>query len=120
MRFFDKRKRQRRKAERDRTSLGNVLLELGYCTQADVAAALQEQCETPLGERLLDSNAITTRQLQHALLWQQVLRGQADTALLQPYGSEQFRAIDEVVGRLRHIADAIRQRAREETSRVAS
>jgi hypothetical protein len=104
---FGGRRRKLSKASRDITSLGNVLLDLGYCKKDELASAIEEQSESlpRLGELLITRGIITRDQLSHALLRQEVLRGKNDPSLLNQYGPCQRRqAIAEAAKRLERIA----------------
>ena len=107
--MFGARKRRKEKAEKDQSSLGNVLVDLGYCSRPDVHDVLEKQLDTMplLGELLVSQNVITSDQLEHALLRQRVLRGEEDPQSLKRYGAERRRkAFDEVATRFRTVADS--------------
>ena len=107
--MFGARKRRKAKAERDQSSLGNILVALGYCSRNVVHDMLAKQAKTTplLGELLVGDNVITNDQLEHALLRQRVLRGEEDPLALKRFGSERRReAIGEVASRIRHVADS--------------
>lgn len=109
-------KRRKRKAENDHSSLGNILVDLGYCSRLQVHEAVGKQLSTEewcvaalprLGRLLVDDAIITTEQLEHALLRQRVLRGQSDPSELKRYGtSTRNSAIGEVVERFRGVAES--------------
>lgn len=101
------RKARMRRARRDRTSLGNILKDLGYCTEADLDAVLDTPSDLQLGRQLLDAGAVTVEHLEHALMRQQVLRGEMDPGCLKRYGTGHRRkAVAEVTDRLQNIAES--------------
>ena len=107
--MFGKRKRRQAKAGRDTSSLGNVLVDLGYCSRDSVAQTLRQQIESRplLGQMLIDQGIITPDQLDHALLRQQVLRGKDEPSKLKAYGAEPRRnALESVADRLKRIAES--------------
>jgi len=106
-------KRRKRKAENDHGSLGNILVDLGYCNRVHVHEAVGEQLSAEewgvppplLGRLLLDTNVITAEQLEHALLRQRVLRGQSDPTELKRYGTAtRISALGEMAERFRGVA----------------
>lgn len=107
--FGSKRSKAKARADRDGSSLGHVLLELGYCDTTSLYEALAEQSEdTPrLGRVLVDRGIITEEQLEHALTRQRVLRGQVDPSELVQFGAAKRReALREMTDRLRDAADS--------------
>lgn len=110
--FKLQRRRRKARARTDGSSLGNLLVELGYCSTAQIDAFVTEQDELLLGQVLLDNNIITTEQLEHALLRQQVLRGQDEPGKLRSYGSEKRRqAMQELGQRIEQAARSTGQLA---------
>jgi hypothetical protein len=102
-------KRRKDKAGRDNTSVGNILVDLGYCDRKTVFNTVRIQIESMprIGELLVDQAVITPEQLDHALMRQQVLRGLKEPDSLKRYGMEdRKRAIAEAARRLRIIADS--------------
>lgn len=98
---------KRKKAQKDRSSIGHVLVDLEYCAPQDIIDVLEEQIgQMPrLGQMLLDRGMVTKEQLEHALLRQRVLRGESDPAELARYGAEKRReALSEMTDKLRAIA----------------
>lgn len=107
--FGSKRAKAKAKARRDHTSVGRILLDLGYCDPKDLDAALADQAERMprLGEMLIHRDVITSEQLEHALLRQRVLRGQSDPSELKRYGATaRKQALSELTVRLRAVADS--------------
>lgn len=101
------RKARLRRARRDRTSLGSILKDLGYCSEADLNAVLDTPSDLQLGRQLFEAGAVTTEQLEHALMRQRVLRGELDPGELKRYGTGHRRkAVAEVTDRLQHIAES--------------
>jgi len=106
-----KRTRKLAKAERDITSLGNILIDLGYCTEAQKIAAIREQSTSMplLGRLLVDKGVIDQEQLEHALLRQKVLRGHTPPSALKAYGTQKRRhMLNEVKEALNKIANSTR------------
>lgn len=65
----------------DKTSIGNVLLELGLVTRVQLDEALQRQAaRAPLGAILVEMGAVTDEQLEHALAHQALRRGDRKAA----------------------------------------
>jgi hypothetical protein len=112
--MFGAAKRRRRRAENDRSSLGNIRVDLGYCSRPQVHQAVAEQSEAeqfdvdlPLGRLLIDANIITQDQLEQALLRQRVLRGQSDPNELKRYGTGgRIDAFGKVADRFRGLAES--------------
>lgn len=112
--MFGAARRRKRRAENDRSSLGNILVDLGYCSRPQVHQAVAEQLEAeefcaarPLGRLLLDANIITLDQLEQALLRQRVLRGQSDPDELKRYGTGgRIDAFGKVADRFRGLAES--------------
>lgn len=73
--------RDKNSAQNDKTSIGNVLLDLGLVTTEQLSKALniQEAQSPELGTILIDLGAIDKTQLEFALLKQKELRGDAST-----------------------------------------
>jgi len=64
-------------AERDPNSLGNLALERGFITEADLDAALNIQKERlQLGQLLVEMGKLTMDQLEELLLEQKIRRGE--------------------------------------------
>jgi hypothetical protein len=62
----------------DPTSIGNILVRLGYCSIEAVFAAVAIQAQrAPIGEILVEEGEITRDELETALLEQRVERGEA-------------------------------------------
>lgn len=107
--FGNKRAKAKAKARKDRTSLGRILVDLGYCEPKDLDVALADQAERmpQIGQILIHRDVITEEQLEHALLRQRVLRGQSDPSELKRYGaSVRKQALSELTVRLRAVADS--------------
>lgn len=71
--------RPKEKAAEDPTSLGNVVIKLGWCTKDQVAKVVQkieEAYDSRIGKFLLDEGLINEEQLQEALYHQRAMRGQ--------------------------------------------
>ena len=66
-------------AAADETSLGNILVKLGFITQEDLAKAVGiQKSKTPfIGEILVDLKMIRVDQLEFALMQQKISRGKA-------------------------------------------
>lgn len=63
--------------ETDHSSLGNLAVELGYCSEDELRRALRIQNERlPLGEILIEIGAISRDYLDDLLVDQKVQRGQ--------------------------------------------
>lgn len=110
-------RRRLAKAERDGTALGNVLVDLGYVTRQQMHAAVAEHAAVAqhakslalLGNSMVALGLIDQDQLDHALLRQQVLRGQTSPSSLQRYGSERRqRLLNDVKQTLTRIATRTR------------
>lgn len=102
-------KRTRTRAHRDHNSLGNILVDLGYCTEHDIKMTIAKQCNgnslQPLGQLLVNAEIITQDQLDHALLRQRVLRGKEDPASLKRFGtSRRIEAFNEIADRFKDVA----------------
>jgi hypothetical protein len=108
--MLNARKRRSVRAERDASSLGNILVDLGYCSRDDINIIVNNPARSItslLGERLVRADIITREQLEHALMRQRVLRGQEDPGALKRYGTEgRRRAFGEIALRLRDVADS--------------
>lgn len=107
--FGSKRAKAKAKARKDHTSLGRILLDLGYCEPKDLDEVLADQTERmpQLGQILLHRGTITTEQLEHALLRQRVLRGQSDPSELKRFGSNvRLKALNEMTVRLKAVAES--------------
>lgn len=103
-------KRLRTRAQKDRNSLGNILVDLGYCTEHDIKIALARQCNgdrlKPIGELLVNAEVIARDQLEHALLRQRVLRGKEDPTSLKQFGTaRRNQAFHEIAERFRDVAN---------------
>jgi len=66
------------KARKDETSLGNVLLGLGYISEETLEVAIKiQKSQSMLGRILISMDEITEQQLKDALLEQKILRKKA-------------------------------------------
>lgn len=68
-----------KKAQKDPTSLGNLLIREGLCTREDIIEALSD--EWMLGESLVRRGKISSSQLEIALTRQAVARGRGNGAV---------------------------------------
>lgn len=65
-------------AGEDDTSIGNILVELGFVTDDQLKEAVEIQRRAnPLGKILVEMGAITDEQLDEALMQQRIKRGEA-------------------------------------------
>lgn len=69
----------------DPTSIGNILIELGYCTQTDIDRVRNKE----MGDLLVAEEVITPTQLEWALVYQKVQRQEATTAETRQFAREQ-------------------------------
>jgi len=102
-------RKRRRARENDVSSLGNILVDLGYCTAGHIGQMLREQIESmPLiGQMLVERHIITSEQLEHALLRQQVLRGRDEPAKLKAYETNhRLKALSDMADRLQQTAES--------------
>jgi hypothetical protein len=107
---------QKRKARAGRniSSLGTLLVELGYCSRDEVESIAQDTAPTKLGQRLVAKGVITQEQLDQALLRQGVLRGHAEAAELRIYGAGRRRkALKDITDRIKGIAESAGQMAKQ-------
>lgn len=104
--MLSRRKRRQARAERDASSLGNILTDLGYCSRDSIRQALKRQGPVKLGRTLLDERIVTPEQLEHALMRQRVLRGREEPSKLKAYGPDGRRtALKQIAERLQAVAD---------------
>jgi len=91
------------KAERDQAALGNILIELGHTDKQTLGRALMSSA--PLGQTLLGWKAITPEQLQEALIYQKVYRGEISPTEASRLHKEKRRALmSDVLEQLRTMA----------------
>lgn len=105
----DKHIRKMERASKDKSSLGNILLELGYCTEESLRDVVMEQMEANplLGKLMVIKGVINRNQLEHAIIRQRVLRGEADPMELKRFGHIQRRdAIKKMADRLETTAQS--------------
>jgi hypothetical protein len=86
-------------AQKDESSLGNILITLGYVTPEQVKNAIEiQKMQAPIGEILVRMKAITREQLEEALMLQKVNRGEATIREEgQLYRTQKKRLLGEVV-----------------------
>ncbi len=95
--------------DEDATSIGNILLRLGYCQPNDISTALARVNGTKLlGEVLVDMGAVSRPQLEWASQYQRMERGEVNPADIL---REQRTAFFEE-------ADAVNKTTRELTGRM--
>lgn len=70
----------------DPTSIGNILIELGFCEQHDIDVALDEIEQKRMGETLVAMDVIDADQLDRALKLQRLRRRQ-----MSPREESEFR-----------------------------
>lgn len=95
------------KASRDGTSLGNILLELGYVTEEDLEEAIRiQKSQSMLGSILVDQmKAITMSQLEEALLEQKIRRNKANLREITKFQAvKQNQLVTEVAEGFRNLA----------------
>lgn len=90
-------------AQEDETSIGNILVDMGYVTSDQLNQAIEVQkMQAPVGEILVRMGAITREQLEEALMIQKVNRGEASTREeAQLYRTQKKRLMGEVVSCLK-------------------
>ncbi len=66
------------KAKKDPTSLGCILISLGYATQEEIDQILLEDEGRRIGEALVERGCLTSEQLEAAMLKQSIMRGAVD------------------------------------------
>jgi hypothetical protein len=94
------------RATRDHSSLGNVLVRLGYVTHEQIGDALARQRRERIGDLLVASGYVTVEQLREALLHQRVARDEAGlNDLVQLYGNERREVLRGVIHGLREVTD---------------
>jgi len=79
--------------EDDPSSIGNLAIELGYITQAELkdAVGVQQQ-RLPLGQILVDMGKLTAAQLEDLLFEQRVRRGEiTDKSLMAQHERSRLR-----------------------------
>ncbi len=88
---------------RDRTSLGNILVELGHTTDTMIARALMRK--ERLGDALVAIEAVTPEQLEEALLYQRVYRGEVSgLEACRAHKNKRRRLMADVIDGLRDMA----------------
>jgi hypothetical protein len=94
-------------AQEDETSLGNILVEMGYVTIEQLQNAVEiQKMQAPIGEILVRMEIITREQLEEALMIQKVNRGEATTREeSQLYRTQRKRLMGEVVSCLKETTD---------------
>jgi len=95
-------------AEQDENSLGNILVEMGFVTQAqlDEAVRIQKQKAPKIGEILVEMKILTEQQLEEAILYQRVRRGEASVAEETKFhGKRKRRLLKEVTSELKQAAE---------------
>jgi len=90
------------KAQKDETSLGNVLLDLGYVSEETLEVAIKiQKSQSMLGRILVNMDEITEEQLKDALLEQKILRKTARAQeVIKSNTRRHSRLVEEVQSRL--------------------
>lgn len=91
----------------DETSLGHILIDLGYATPEQVQAAITRQLMTapPIGEILIEMGVITPEQLEAALYAQRKARGEVSNKdEVQHHLAQQAQDIRQIADSLTEIA----------------
>jgi hypothetical protein len=92
-------------ADNDPTSIGNVLVELGCCTQGDVDEALRLMQNTrTVGQTLVETGIVSGEQLEWAVTYQKVLRRQTTAAEAKNFESLQRGELLRELGELPNAA----------------
>ena len=81
------RRRKRRKAQADKSSIGRLLIDCGYVTQEEILSAIAYQEaneELLLGELLINRGAITREILEVILTRQKAMRSSRDATCPTP------------------------------------
>jgi len=78
--------------EDDPSSIGNVLVELGICTQDQVRNAVEEQ-KRLLGNVLVDMGVLSHGDLKWALLYQEMVKKKADPEVVKEFVQQKKRAV---------------------------
>jgi len=90
------------KAEKDDSSLGNILIELGHITMVELEKAIAiQKSQSLLGSILVNMDAITEEQLEEALFEQRVRRKTArDRDVIAANSKRHHRLVGEVQDKL--------------------
>ena len=94
-------------AHKDKTSLGNILIAMGFITsdQLEKAIAIQLQ-KVALGEILVQAETITRKQLAEALMQQRIDRGEASVREeLTYYRRRKHSLVTEIVSGLKKVTE---------------
>jgi len=95
-------------AEQDDSSLGNILVEMGFVTkdQLDEAVRIQKQKAPKIGEILVEMKILTEQQLEEAILYQRVKRGEASfVEETKFHGKRKRRLIKEMTSELKQATE---------------
>ena len=97
----------------DPTSIGNVLINLGFCQPNDIQRVLEIMTNPKrMGELLMEMEIITPPQLEWALIYQRLLRRQATVADAKAFAHKQrimlCTELKAVRGRALALADKIK------------
>ena len=104
------RNRTLRRAEGDETSLGNILVQLGYVDDRQIQDALRDQGSGKLGEFLVKCKLCTADQIAHAVLRQKQARGTASAVDVERlHRRDRRRLMQGVLDGLRDVSELSRQ-----------
>lgn len=82
----------------DPTSIGSLLVDLGFCTRNEIDAALKRSNGLGIGETLEVMGVITPRQLEWALVYQRQQRGEASSEEVAKFARDQRAALVDEAG----------------------
>ena len=89
-------------AAKDPNSIGNVVVDLGYCTRCQVQEGLA--AGAPLGEILVGLGYLTRHQLDWSLAYQKMERGHTNPEQMQAFVKQQHHGL---VNDLRDITKGV-------------
>jgi hypothetical protein len=93
----------------DPTSIGNLAVQKGYATRAQVLTALKRQEERlPLGEILVEQGILTVGQLEDLLMEQEIMRRRMTAKQAAQYvKSKRREQVKELTRHLRSVTESL-------------
>lgn len=93
----------------DPTSIGNLAVQKGYATRAQVLTALKSQEERlPLGEILVEQGILTAGQLEDLLMEQEIMRqGMTAKQAAKFVKSRRREKMKELACHIRHVTESL-------------
>ena len=80
-------------AAKDPSSIGNLVVELGYCKQCQIQEGLTAMNGAPLGETLVSLGYLTRHQLEWTLAYQGMERGHTNPEEVQAFVKKQHHGL---------------------------